>query len=204
MTEYSIIPFARQKAKAWSGGTTTELFIFPASAEYPLRNFRFRLSTATVETESSEFTMLSGISRQLMVLSGATVLHHEGHPSSYLGRFDTATFEGDWKTSSVGRCTDFNLMTSGNTSGTLAALMVQKGQDGTYCFKEHHAFVFFYLFSGETGIIINKKRDTIYQGDLLVFQQPAINALTFRSLEDSELVVCEIENTSDKTNRPHK
>ncbi|HRZ48775.1 MAG TPA: HutD family protein [Bacteroidales bacterium] len=196
MTEYSIIPFAHQKAKTWPGGTTTELFIFPATAEYPLRNFRFRISTATVETESSEFTILSGISRQLMVLSGATVLHHEGHPSSYLGRFDAATFEGDWKTSSVGRCTDFNLMTSGNTSGALSALTVQKGQDVTYFFREHHTFVFFYLFSGETSLLINKQTDTLHQGDLLVFQQPVINALTFSSIEDCELVVCEIENAS--------
>lgn len=193
---YSIIPFVRHKVKSWSGGTTTELFIYPATADYLLRDFRFRLSSATVETESSEFTVLSGISRKLMVLSGSIDLHHEGQPSSHLNPFDVATFEGDWKTSSGGRCTDFNLMTSDHTSGTLTALMVKKGEEVTYRFKAHQNWVFIYLYSGETRMVINQKTDTIHEGDLLVFEQPAANILTFEGIEDCELVVCEIEMAS--------
>lgn len=193
LTAYSIIPFNRHKSTRWSGGTTTELFIFPATANYLLRDFRFRLSSATVETESSEFTMLNGITRKLMVLSGSTVLHHEGHPSNHLNPFDVATFEGDWKTTSVGRCTDFNLMTSGNTSGTLSGLMVQKGQDVICHIKANQDWVFMYLYSGELSIMTNQKTDLIHQGDLLVFQQPQSNILTFNGIEDCELVVCKIE-----------
>ena len=74
--EYSIITTDNFKTSGWSGGTTTELFIFPPTADYQQRNFQFRLSTATVEADRSDFTLLNGISRKLMVLSGGN------HPGS--------------------------------------------------------------------------------------------------------------------------
>ena len=64
--------------KIWSGGTTTELFIYPEGATYEDRNFKFRLSIATVESETSEFTPLAGVKRTLMLLHGELTLKHEG------------------------------------------------------------------------------------------------------------------------------
>lgn len=58
----------------WSGGTTTQLAIYPKDAEYKKRNFLFRISTATVETKESEFTKLPGVSRKL-------ILKHEENSS---------------------------------------------------------------------------------------------------------------------------
>lgn len=40
----------------WSGGKTTQLFIYPENSEYAKRNFLFRISSATVDCERSEFT----------------------------------------------------------------------------------------------------------------------------------------------------
>ena len=54
----------------WSGGLSTELYIFPEDSEYVERNFKYRLSTATVEIEQSVFTPLPGVDRTLMVLEG--------------------------------------------------------------------------------------------------------------------------------------
>ena len=42
----------------WSGGSTTELFIWPKDASYAERRFNIRISTATVDVESSTFTRL--------------------------------------------------------------------------------------------------------------------------------------------------
>ena len=40
----------------WSGGSTTELYIYPPQAVYREGNFKCRISSATVEVEKSDFT----------------------------------------------------------------------------------------------------------------------------------------------------
>ena len=54
----------------WAGGATTQLYIYPEHADYSRRDFIFRLSSATVECERSEFTSLPEVDRILMVLRG--------------------------------------------------------------------------------------------------------------------------------------
>ena len=53
--ECTLIKAKDLKPVAWSGGSTTELFIFPPTGNYRKRNFDFRLSTATVEVDTSDF-----------------------------------------------------------------------------------------------------------------------------------------------------
>ena len=47
---------ADYQISTWSGGQTTQLFLSPKEGSYPDRTFDFRLSTATVEVEKSDFT----------------------------------------------------------------------------------------------------------------------------------------------------
>ena len=51
---------ADYQISTWSGGQTTQLFLSPEGGSYPDRTFDFRLSTATVEVEKSNFTDLTG------------------------------------------------------------------------------------------------------------------------------------------------
>ena len=55
---------------SWSGGTTTQLAISPEGAVYADRDFLWRLSSATVELERSDFTPLPDYNRFLAVLDG--------------------------------------------------------------------------------------------------------------------------------------
>ncbi len=64
------------KTTNWSGGTTSELFIFPVSSTYKDLNFEFRLSRATIETEESIFTPLPHVKRKLMLLDGELELKY--------------------------------------------------------------------------------------------------------------------------------
>lgn len=96
----------------WSGGTTTQLAIWPKGADYAKRNFIWRVSSAKVEDEESVFTSLPGVSRCLMILDGQLRLVHEGHYDIRLGRFEQDNFDGGWLSRSYGRVTDFNLMTT--------------------------------------------------------------------------------------------
>ena len=107
------------KTTDWSGGKTTEMYIYPKDCSYNERNFDFRISTAKVESETSQFTSLPNVHRKLMVLDGSIIINHEGQHSKKLAKFDLDTFEGNWKTSAIGTCTDFNLMSTNNNEGNI-------------------------------------------------------------------------------------
>ena len=190
--EYQIIASENFQPKRWSGGTTTELFIFPPTADYEKRNFQFRLSTAKVETEKSDFTSLPGISRKLMILFGKIAINHEGHYSRQLDKYDLDEFEGDWKTSSVGKCTDFNLMMTGKTSGELSAMAIKEKQHISYNIKENCDWLFMYLYSGKVSIEINHKTAILNKGDLLVVNNPPIINPEVLGIVNSDLVFSEI------------
>lgn len=94
----------------WSGGKTTEMYLYPQTASYRDRNFLFRISSATVEEEASTFTRLPGIHREILLLNGQMTLQHgKGLPVT-LSPYEPHAFEGEWETVSHGRATDFNLM----------------------------------------------------------------------------------------------
>ena len=101
----------------WMGGKTKELAIFPGNSRYLDRDFIWRLSSATVELEESDFSKLPDYDRVLMVLEGNVVLTYDGKRSIRLKELEQDSFDGAQKTKSYGKITDFNLM-------------VRKGGDG--------------------------------------------------------------------------
>ena len=54
----------------WAGGTTTQVYISPENSVFTERKFDFRISSAVVAIEESDFTPFPGFSRILMVLVG--------------------------------------------------------------------------------------------------------------------------------------
>ncbi len=99
------------KTGQWSGGTTTELAIYPAKAEYLDRDFIWRLSTAQSDAEESSFTRLPDFDRILMVLEGSVVLAHGDERSVNLGPLEQDAFDGAVKTKCFGNLKkDYNLI----------------------------------------------------------------------------------------------
>jgi len=98
------------KVSTWSGGKTTELAIAPEDAVYGDRDFLWRLSSATVDLDESDFTELPDYDRLITPLDGVMTLTHNGGEPIELNPGDVDGFDGAWHTHSVGRCTDFNLM----------------------------------------------------------------------------------------------
>lgn len=109
---YRIIRKGELPVSPLERGTTTQLAIWPEGAVYAERNFVWRVSSARVETQESEFTSLPGVARCLMVLDGTLHLEHEGRYETELVQFAQDNFSGSWTTRSRGRVTDFNLMTT--------------------------------------------------------------------------------------------
>ena len=94
----------------WSGGTTTQIAIAPQGALYADRDFLWRLSSATVDLDESDFTPLPDYHRLIAPLRGEMELTHDGGPLISLAPYQVHAFDGGADTHSRGRCVDFNLM----------------------------------------------------------------------------------------------
>ncbi len=113
----------------WSGGTTTQLSIAPRGALYADRDFLWRVSSATVELDESDFTALPDYRRYISTVRGEMTLRHNGGEALTLRPGDVHAFDGGDETHSAGRCTDFNLMLrKGKADGEMLSLRV--GADG--------------------------------------------------------------------------
>ncbi len=98
----------------WSGGTTTQLFIWPEGASYASREFQVRISSAVVELPESDFTPLMGVTRYITPLSGGFTLTHPGKTPIVMAPLgEPYRFSGEESTHCVGKATDFNLMLKG-------------------------------------------------------------------------------------------
>jgi hypothetical protein len=121
-----IIRKKQYETTEWSGGTTTEFYIYPEDSIYSHRDFKWRLSSAVVEVEHSTFTPLQGVSRIIMIIEGEMRLYHEGHHKADLKAYEQDSFSGGWTTTSFGKATDFNLMLAKGYKGKLEAIDLNK------------------------------------------------------------------------------
>lgn len=120
--QYRIIKPEEYETGVWSGGTTTQLAIYPPGASYADRNFIFRLSSATVDTEQSEFTHLPDYDRWLMIFEGSARLVHDSEKEVTLNPYECDAFDGGISTVSFGRVTDYNLMLRKGGTGSMKAI----------------------------------------------------------------------------------
>ena len=107
----------------WSGGKTVQLAIAPEGAGYADRDFLWRVSSATVELDESDFTALPDYNRWICPLAGTMRLSHNGGPAVSIAPCEAHFFDGADATHCRGRCTDFNLMLrKGRCEGRIFAL----------------------------------------------------------------------------------
>lgn len=66
----SVISRKDAVSTTWSGGTTTEFYLFPRDGSYKERRFDLRISSATVDLEASDFTLLPDYQRIITPLEG--------------------------------------------------------------------------------------------------------------------------------------
>lgn len=190
--EIEIIRAEQLQTTSWSGGTTTQLAIYPKDAVYSERNFKWRLSSAKVETEESVFTSLPGINRIIMIIEGTLILDHEGHHRSILKPFEQDHFSGSWSTKSFGKVVDFNLMMAEGCKGELEAIHINKGQSSIISFdgRRHKERVqAIYCVNGQVSI-------KAPGDDIFTIQKGDIFLVTAKG--DFEKLMFEILNEKDK------
>ncbi len=141
-----IVQLSDASIKTWSGGTTTELFIYPEYSSFSEGNFELRISLATVEQSPTVFTPLPDTHRTLLVIQGTQLLEHQGHHTADLNAFEQDSFSGDWTTLCQGTSTNFNVMTKGNHHALVAVKNLHPQQ--ALVLGEKSVLSFIYVISG--------------------------------------------------------
>lgn len=123
--EFVILSRENYVTSRWAGGTTTQLAICPAGADYAARDFLWRLSSAEVAQEYSVFTSLPDYNRFLGIVEGALFLQTDDEGFFPLPVGQVWGFDGGKRVISQGTCRDFNLMLrKGVCSGEVFSLRV--------------------------------------------------------------------------------
>ncbi len=121
--DWKLLTKADYVTTSWSGGTTTQLAIAPEGAVYADRDFLWRLSSATVELDHSDFTPLPDYNRFLSVLEGEIQLKIDADEPVPVSPGKVVAFDGGVPVESWGQCVDFNLMVrKGKAQGAVNVL----------------------------------------------------------------------------------
>jgi uncharacterized protein len=160
------------KPTFWSGGMATELTTYPSDSDYASKNFLWRLGVAKIDIPESTFSTLPKVSRKFMVIDGEITLHHENKYKKLLNPFEQDHFMGDWKTTTYGKATVFNLMTRENYDGELLHLNINPGNQINFQYKtplnKDLAAICFYTVNGGFSSAINDEVFDVSNNDLLL------------------------------------
>lgn len=156
----------------WMGGKTTQMFIYPNNSNYKTLDFKWRISSAIVELEESEFTKLEGVNRFITPLNRELTLTHDFSNYIKLNPYDIYEFDGRIGThSSSGKVVDFNLMMSNGARGNL----IKEDIEGETIIKILHShnkylelFEAFYSYEARLTITINKEEILLNPNELLI------------------------------------
>lgn len=199
--DYNLIKNEQFKTSKWSGGTTTELCIYPANSEYQNRDFTWRISSATVDLETSKFTILSDYERIIMVLKGNLILEHGEGDSIKLNELDKYKFDGNSNTESKGKVTDFNLMMrKGSCDGKVEVIQLDPKSTLSTIFDEEKVEEYdlsadiYYNIKGKIKISINESKTIILENkDLLIVNRKNEKQLTlfecYNSYEEEAIII---------------
>ncbi len=178
--KYTIFEESQINEASWAGGTTKQLYIYPENADYKAKNFEFRISTATVDLEESDFTVLSGVDRQIMSLDGEITLSHDGNNPTKLMPLEVHYFSGDVSTKSKGKCSDFNLMTTGSVKAEMASWSLSAEISATFIPHSDIQKIFLYAYKGQANIGIGGKTIQLKTGSFLAIDD----------VKSDEIILC--------------
>lgn len=185
-----IIPKEKQTTTEWSGGTTTQLYIYPENGNYTKKDFDFRVSTAVCKDEYSVFTLLNGVQRKLMVLDGKIVLTHDKEKEVILAEGEQDSFSGEAYTESKGICTDFNLMLKNAAQGSLAYLDIERNNSVLIDYEEE--FLGLYVYKGEMKIVDQENEILVNEHDFAMIDATDKDMIEIKANKDTRVVIVRV------------
>lgn len=112
-----IIHFESLNATLWNGGRTFQYYIQPKDSNYTNKDFLYRISSATIETEQSCFTQFKGYNRYLVMLDNVLNIKHNGISKSF-NPLEIFSFDSNDEVLSYSKGSDFNLMVAKQADST--------------------------------------------------------------------------------------
>jgi uncharacterized protein len=151
----------------WSGGTTSEYFIYPKGSSVQAQDFDFRISTACIEVEASTFTKFPNHDRILLILEGQTEIIHRDKYSKQLKKFDLEYFPGNYDTSSssIGKVKDFNLIYNVKYSANVEVLIGVLNFTKTIQLNQ---WMFIFNYNGDLTLQYSNEFYTIESNEMLI------------------------------------
>ena len=174
------------KQTNWSGGKTTEMYIYPPGSSYGDRDFYWRISSASLEMEESDFTSLNNITRYISPLDGDLKLTHDGENFIDLKPFDVYAFDGGIRTHSYGRVKDFNLMLANGAKGDLQTLNVESESTLIISKEDKREFHIFYSPTSDVELQLEDEKVDLKKEDLLVLEVENSPSLNIKFLLDGK------------------
>lgn len=192
MINIKVISSKEQKTSEWSGGNTTELFIYPENGCYQTRDFKYRISTAVCKDAHSVFTHLPDVKRELLVLEGDVTLTHNGEKKIHLREGDIDIFSGGDVTESDGMCIDFNLMVTGNHKGKLSYLKLPSAMSESLNVEEGITGI--YLYQGRLELEYGKGRKNIMEKDFVMINADETEKVKLLSCNNCKIAIVKMEH----------
>lgn len=161
------ISFSELKVSEWSGGTTSEYFIYPNDSSVQAQNFDFRISTASIEIKASNFTQFLNHNRILLILEGETEITHQYKYSKQLKKFDIEYFSGNYDTSSSskGKVKDFNLIYDAKYSANVE--VINRELNFSHSILQNQ-WMFIFNYNGELEVQYLNEFYTIESDEMLI------------------------------------
>lgn len=178
------------KVSQWSGGKTTQLFIYPEEADYVTGDFKFRISSATVELDTSTFTKLENVHRYITPLDGDLKLTHNGEDFTNLKPFEIYDFDGNIETTSFGKVQDFNLMLSKGARGSLKSFCIDEKKE--IIILTNAGFNILYSYDCLFRISIGEEEFMLHPNEILVMESKEMRNINIQANESSNILLSHI------------
>jgi len=191
--EWKLLTWEDYVTTRWSGGTTTQLAIEPEGANYADRDFLWRLSSARVESEHSDFTSLPDYCRLISTLSGELEMKVGDGERFTLTPYQVFAFDGGILVESWGICTDFNLMLrKGRCQGSVQALKLEPGETLNWTvpapISESSFQCVAALYCGEGSFGVPQTGVQVQAGQLLLCREAGNAAITLASTAGAHIL----------------
>lgn len=167
------------KTTNWSGGTTTQLFIYPPMSEYSKRDFLLRISSATVDLEKSDFTVLPNIKRFIAPLTCDLKISHDEKYFTKLKPFEIYAFDGGAKTVSIGKARDFNVMIKDGVEASVKNFFLNQATSLKFSIAQDE-LGWLFSFNNKGELNINENEDntshfSVANMELFIFKKENAN-----------------------------
>lgn len=198
MCSYKWIQPEEIMTSVWSGGTTTQLAIYPSYEKYADRAFLWRLSSATVEDEKSEFTSLADYDRLILMQRGTVTLTHNDGDEIFLPPWKVHFFDGGARTISIGKAMDFNMMLrKGAAEGRIEVLLIKAGESVELSMEEGQTKQFTAVYSSEGALditTIDKEQKELKTGGLFLMEGWGNVLIRNHQNQDIHMIVSRIKS----------